>query len=119
MARLNRKVSASTLLEVIISLVIIMAVFTAAIAIYAKISTSELSLSRRQAQQQMQEMIQEVKEKKDWENETLQVKDIIYEKEITAYADYSDLYQVKIKAFQNEKLISSMKEVIKKTSYAD
>ncbi len=109
-----KRVAASTLLEVIISMVIIMAVFTVAIGIYTKVTQSAFSFSRAGAQQQMKKILQESIENKDFEDAVVQVDSIEYTKTVTAYAGYSDLLYVKIEASQNGQRLAELKQIIKK-----
>lgn len=110
----DTKVPASTLLEVLVSMLIIMIVFSIAIGIYTRITSSQLSLSSRKAQQYMQRILAESKENKNWSDETLFADSISYKKTITDYPGYSDLLLISIQAEQNGKELAEMKEIVKK-----
>ncbi|HEY0056918.1 MAG TPA: hypothetical protein VGB63_16325 [Pedobacter sp.] len=111
---LNR-VPASTLLEVIISMVVMMAVFTVAIAIFTKVTQSGYSSSKVEAQQQMQIVMQESIENRDWQNGVLVVDSIEYTKRVSNYTGYADLFLVTLEAKQQDKALGNLIRIVKKT----
>jgi hypothetical protein len=115
MAKLiQKKLPASTLPEVIISMVIIMAVFVVAIGIYVKVTQSGLSMSKTWAQQRMKSILMESIKNKDLEDAVLNLDSVEFKKSVTAYAGYADILLITIQANQHGKNVGSLQQLIKK-----
>ena len=113
---ISRKIRASSLLEVLIAMVIIMIVFSLAIGIYAKVTASGFSLSDKQIEQEMQRIVAESKKTGDWRDDTFTSGDITYRKAVGRYKDYSDLYLLEVEALKAGKSVGRVREIVKKTA---
>ena len=108
------KLRASTLVEVLVSMVIILGVFAIAMGIYIKITGSGFSLTQKQVQQQMQSIIQQSREEADFTDAVVKLDDTEYHKRVSRYGQYHDLYNVQVEAIQNGVKVGSLKQVIRK-----
>lgn len=109
-----QKIKASTLLEVLISMVIITIIFTLGIGVYSRVTSSGFSLTDKQIQQQMENILVASREDKDWKSERIELGQIIYQKEVTVYPPYSNLLLVEIKALRDGKQIASLRQIVRK-----
>jgi len=115
MAKLKdkHKVKASSLVEVLVALVIIMAVFVIAMGIYTRVTQSGISLSKMKAQKEMSRIIQESIQNGDFEGQSIERDNIVYEKSVTAYAGFSDIILIEVKADQNGRLLGHLRRLVK------
>lgn len=115
MAKLvTQKIKASTLLEVLISTVIITVIFTLALGIYSRVTNSGFSLINKKVQQQMDQIQLISRETNNWENEEITIDEIFYRKTATNYGTYSSLLMLEIEAIRDGKRIGSVRHIIKK-----
>ncbi len=115
MAKLmDKKLAASTLIEVLIAMVIIMAVFVIAIGIYTNITQSGYSISTTQSQQQMQKIISESISNHDWQDQELEEDSILYRKTVSAWPGYDDLVLIEVRANQNGKEMGILRQVVRR-----
>ncbi|GEM_PF-850282 len=127
MAGLNDKISvkslgidkkqllpAATLIEVLISLVIIMAVFVVGVAIFTRVTQSAKSNSTVAADRQMKGLLLESVKAGDMEDEVINIDSIVYYKSVLPYKDYPDLLQIKIVAVQHETTLDSIIQIVRK-----
>lgn len=110
----SHRVKASTLIEVIISLVIIMIVFVMAIGIFTKITQSGMSVSSVIARNKLNDMLQEAIKTGNYEELSIMEDSISYKQNPEDYPGYPDLLIIKLEAVQNGKLISKMQQIVKK-----
>ena len=108
----QKKLPASTLPEVLISMVIIMAVFTVAIVIYSRITASGFSLTAGQVQGEMESIIREIEEKKQLTEETITIDSIKYHKTAEPYEGFPDLVVIRVEAEQNGKVVGELRKVV-------
>ncbi|WP_146198828.1 hypothetical protein [Pararcticibacter amylolyticus] len=118
MAELTKKIEASTLVEVLIAMVIIVAVFGVAIGIYTNVTQSGYSVSTTQSQQQMRKIADESILNHDWEDQELMEDSIIYRKTVSAWPGYQDLVLIEVQALQNEKVLGKLRQVARKEEKA-
>jgi type II secretory pathway pseudopilin PulG len=111
---MNKKVQASSLLEVLVSMVIIMIVFTLAIGVYSKVTNSGISINDKQIQQQMQSIISASGENKEWDNESFEINNINFSKTVSNYNNYTDLYLIEVEAKKNGKVVGELRQIVKK-----
>ena len=111
---ITKKLQASTLLEVLISTVIITVIFTLAIGIYSRVTHSGFSLTDKQVQQQMDNIIVSSRETNNWESEDIGIDEVIYRKKVSNYSSYSSLLLVEIEALRDGKQIASVRQIVKK-----
>lgn len=118
MAKLiSGKLPASTLIEVLISMVIIMAVFVVGIAVFARVTQSGFSMSRTEAQQQMHKIIQESIANNDWEEQQVIQDSILYVKSVNEYSGYPDLLVIEVNAMQQERNIGTLRQLVRKSNH--
>ncbi len=110
----DKKLQASTLVEVLIAMVIIMAVFVVAMAIYTRVTGSGYALSSTRSQLQMQQIIRESISSRDWQEQQVEVDSIVYQKTVTAYPGYDDLVVIEVKATQNDQVLGKLRQVVRK-----
>jgi hypothetical protein len=108
-----RLVSASTLLEVVVSMVIIMAVFSVAIGIYTKVTMSGLSISKATARQHMNRILHESIENGDFQNAVLFADSVEYKKTVLPFTGYSDLTVITIQANQEGRSLGTLNQIVK------
>lgn len=108
------KIRASTLLEVIIAMVIILVVFTLAIGIYNNVLSSSPSVKKEQIKALTDKVIaQSIKEGK-WEEEEITIEGITIKKVVVPYETYKDLVVITATAFDNEKEAGQSRQIVKK-----
>lgn len=109
MAELKRgKLEASTLIEVLIAMVIIMVIFAIAIALFNNVLSGGVSLKKLSVQNELNVLAKEVETKGYVEKETLSIDGIIYKfsRQETAHPG---LCRLEIKAFREAELLGSLK----------
>jgi len=116
---LARKLEASTLVEVLIAMVIIMAVFVSGMAIFVNVTQSGVSISRLKAQERMSKMMEESVSNADWHDQVVTEDSIFYQKSVVAYPAYPDLLLIEIKAKQNDTDLGEFRQVVKKEEDED
>ena len=109
-----KRIQASTLLEVIISMVIMMAVFVVAMGIYTKVTHSGTSLSKVKAQQHMKKIIDESVQNRDWEDAVSVDDSIEYKKSVNVYAGYEDRILITVEAVQEGRSLGDIKRIVEK-----
>lgn len=115
MAKLiSNKVNASTLLEVIVAMVIIMVVFVIATGIYTNVIKSSPSIKQQQARALAAGIIQQSKIDHDWTESQVQVDSITLQKEVLPYEGYVDLILIKVTAKEQGKEIGVVKQIVKR-----
>jgi hypothetical protein len=108
------KVTASTLLEVIVAMVIIMIVFVIATGIYTNVVKSSASIEQQQARALAIGIIQQSKLDHDWTESSVQVDSITLQKEILPYEEYADLILIRVTAKEQGKEIGVVKQIVKR-----
>lgn len=115
MARIiTAKISGSTLIEVVIATVIILAVFTIAMGIFTKVTQSGYSVSRTSAHQQMQYIVEHAIRDRNYEDERLQTDSIDYDKTVVPYTGYEDLLVIQVEARQGMTTIGKIRRITRK-----
>ncbi|MBS1520715.1 MAG: hypothetical protein JST50_06960 [Bacteroidetes bacterium] len=107
------KVEASTVLEVVVSMVIIIAVFGIAMMIYANVSRMSLSGQKIKAQAVLSQVAKGISETDLGSNQQLMLHDLTIEKSVKPYADNNKILEVNLKAFdKNHLLLAESHELI-------
>lgn len=114
-----KRIESSTLLEVIISMVIMMAVFVVAMGIYTKVTHSGISLGKVKAQQHMKRIIDESVQNRDWEDAVSVNDSIEYKKTVSVYAGYEDRVLITVEAVQQGRSIGDIKQIVEKREDED
>jgi len=110
----SNKVKASTLLEVIVAMVIIMIVFVVATSIYTNVIKSSPSIKQQQARALAIGVIQQSKLDNDWTESSVQVDSMILQKEVLPYEEYADLILIRVTAKEQGKEIGTVKQIVKR-----
>nr|WP_068893381.1 prepilin-type N-terminal cleavage/methylation domain-containing protein [Pedobacter panaciterrae] len=108
------KVKASTLLEVIVAMVIIMIVFVIATGIYTNVIKSSPSIKQQQARALASGIIQQSTLDRDWTESSVQVDSITLQKEVLPYEGYADLILIRVTAKEQGKEIGIAKQIVKR-----
>ncbi|PTT01385.1 hypothetical protein DBR11_07495 [Pedobacter sp. HMWF019] len=115
MAQLKGKhLRASTLLEVIVAMVVILAVFTLAIGIYTNVTRSSPSFRQQYLRKISEDVIKESINSKNWKDEELVVDSVILKKQIKALDGYTDLVVIEVSASEYGKEACKIKRIVKK-----
>lgn len=109
---ITRRVRASSLLEVIVSMVIIVVVFGLAMMMIANITRGSLSTKKMHAQSILKNMLMNGEGQKDWISKTVTIDSVRVEQEVKPYA--TGLLDVRLTAYDanNEKMAELRKVVI-------
>lgn len=109
----RHQVRASTIIEVLISMVIIMVVFGIAMMIYANIVQSSLSVKKIRAQAILNEVLQTDESVPIINATTINVDNIRIEQVVKVYPSESQLSQIDLTAYDNNgKEITALHKVI-------
>jgi hypothetical protein len=101
---INMRVNASTVLEVIVSMIIIIAVFGIAMMIYANVTRMSLSAQRIKAQAVLSQIMKDLNEAELSSTQESVVGDFTIERSIKPYAENSKLLEVDLKAYDKNHL---------------
>lgn len=113
MAQLNRKLKASTLLEVIVAMVVILIVFVLATGIYANVMRSSPSIKQQRVKALMAEMIAKSMAEENWKDEEVVADSISFQKTVLPYQNYADLFLLQVLAVENGKEIGKVQRIVK------
>lgn len=109
--KLNKGVNASTLLEVIVSMVIIVVVFGIAMMIYTNVLRFSLSAKKLRAQMILNQTMLKAENNPQSITQTLTVGDFRVEQEIKPYTN--NLTEIHLTAYdQNQQKIAELEKVI-------
>ena len=107
------KVRASTILEVLISMIIILIVFTIGMMIFGNVSRLSLSAQKVKAESILEERLLNAEQSKINLDETVTVGDFQIEQEIKQYGNNSHLFLVHLIAWDNNRIkIAELQKVI-------
>ncbi|MEE1945908.1 type II secretion system protein [Pedobacter sp. KR3-3] len=113
MAKLiNKKLEASTLIEVLIAMVIIMVVFAIAMQVFGNVLRTGVSYKKLQAQNQMQLLSEQVKKNGYVEEAEVKIDSISYQLSI-APAEVAGIAKLEIKASLNGANLGNIKCLFK------
>jgi hypothetical protein len=108
-----KRLTASTLTEVLVAMVIIMIISAIAIGIQVKITTGGKSLSQIRARQEMEALLKTDFEKNEWnDGEEIMIDSIVYRTSIKPYQDSHTLLLVHITAYRGSVLMGELKQVV-------
>ncbi|MCC8427245.1 hypothetical protein [Mucilaginibacter sp. UR6-11] len=112
----HKSIKASTILEVIISMIIILLVFTIAMMISANVMRSSLSVKKVAAQAVLHEILIKVEQVKEPASQIYTVDEFRIEQEIKPDANFQNLLDVHLTAYDTnqEKLAELQKIIINK-----
>jgi type II secretory pathway pseudopilin PulG len=109
----KHSVKGSTILEVIISMIIIIVVFGIAMMIFTNVNRLSLSVKKLKAQAILQQALLQAEQANDHTDQTITVDDLIVKQEITPFENESGLSIITLTAFDpNHEQIARLKKVI-------
>ncbi len=107
------KVNASTILEVVIAMVIIIMVFGIAMMIYTNVLRLSLSAKKIKAQAILQEIVLKSEQTKDFSTQSITIDDFRVEQEIKPYLNDTLLNEIHVTAYDgNQQKITELQKVI-------
>ena len=110
---IHRRVKASSLIETIVAMMIVMLVFFVAMSIYVNVLRNSISLSELSAAQQLQTLAQETIKNKSYFNETIDTETLTITKSCGNYGSYSELFLLNIEAQDKSgRIVATRKELI-------
>jgi Tfp pilus assembly protein PilV len=111
--KLKSKINASTIMEVLVSMVIIMVIFGIAMMICANVMQSSLSLKKIKARAILNDRMADIELNHDTLSKTLQVDDLRIEQVTHQYGNHIGLMQIDLNVFDpNQQLISEVHKII-------
>lgn len=112
----NHRIKASTILEVIISMVIIMLVFTIAMMISANVIRSSLSVKKLYAEAVLQDLLIKAEQSQETNTQTFNIDDLRIEQEVKPDINFSNLLNIHLTAYDinSGKIAEVQKKVINK-----
>ncbi len=114
------KVKASTLVETIVAMVIIIIAFGTAMLMYLHVTDGERLLARTKADILLQRLAEESKLQQNFEERIYEEGGIKVKKKVAPYPDYSGAYLMNLQATDPKgEVLSEYREVILKESASD
>lgn len=112
---IKTKVMASTILEVIIAMVIIILVFGIAMMIYTNVLRMSLSVKKIQAQAVLQETLFNAEKTNNYASQSITVGDFRVEEEVKPFNGDTTLREIHLTAFDsNQQQITELQKVIRR-----
>lgn len=109
------KLRASTLLEVVVAMVVILIVFVFAMGIYANIVSSSPSVKAQKYRSVISGLIQESIRKKNWEEETVLIDSVWFKKTVGLFPDYPDVLMISVTGTAHGKVVGKGSQLVKVT----
>lgn len=111
--KLNARVDASTILEVIVSMVVIVVVFGIAMMIYSNVLRTSVSAKKIRAQAILTQTMQKIEDNPEIVTQSLTIDDFRIEQEIKPYSTNNNLTEIHLTAYdQNQQKIAELEKVI-------
>jgi Tfp pilus assembly protein PilE len=112
-SKLKGRLPASSILEVIVSMVIIVIVFGIAMMIYTNVLRLSLSAKKLKAQALLQETMLKAEHSSENTSQSVTVDDFRIEQEVKPYQDNAGLTEIHLTAFDpNQQKIAELQKVI-------
>ncbi|WP_448698215.1 hypothetical protein ACFGVR_15460 [Mucilaginibacter sp. AW1-3] len=109
----NTKVKASGILEVVIAMVVIVAVFIMAMMIFANVQRLSLTTKTIKAQGVLKEILCKARQDLRVAKERYTLDDFNIEQGISPYGDTGNLYQITLAAYDtNQEKVAEIKEIV-------
>jgi len=109
--RMRYRVSASSLLEVIVAMVIIVVVFGLAMMIAANVSRGSLSVEKLHAQAVLKNVLAEEEGRRDFVSRTISIDSVAVEQEVKPYD--AGLVEIHLTAYDNSnKKMAELRKVV-------
>ncbi|MBB3058139.1 hypothetical protein [Mucilaginibacter gotjawali] len=110
---IKAEVKASTILEVVIAMVLIVVVFSIAMMIFANVTSSSLSVKKIRAQAVLHEALLDAEKSISPTSQSLNVDDFRIEQEVKPYNQMSQLYDIHLTAYDgNQQKVTELEKVI-------
>jgi Tfp pilus assembly protein PilV len=110
---LETKVKASTILEVLISMIIIILVFGIAMMIYSNVTRLSLSVKKIQAQAILQGLMTNIEQSKENTSQSIIAGDYTIEQSVKSYNDKTNLVDVRLTAYDdNHQEVAELQKVM-------
>lgn len=120
MVKLNHKIPATTLIETIVSMVIIMLVFGIAMLIFVNVIRTDNIVQRTEVFFKMNEILFETKQKKEFTNEIFIYESFEIRRTIKSYMRSNKTKQITVAAYNTkDELIAEKHELIIDTNEKD
>ncbi len=113
MAKLSEKLKASTLLEVIVAMVVILIVFVLSTGIYANVIRSSPLVKQQRIKALMAGLIQQSMDQGNLKEEVVFIDSISFETTVNVYQGYADLLLVSIVAVEQGNEVGKTKRIFK------
>lgn len=113
MAELKMKLKASTLLEVIVAMVVILIVFMLATGIYTNVTGSSPSIKQQRVKALITGLLEKSINDGNWQDEQVVVDSLVLQKTVTPYHGYGDLVLMNIRVMERGKEIERIKQIVK------
>ncbi|HJP63618.1 MAG TPA: hypothetical protein VJ844_09265 [Mucilaginibacter sp.] len=111
--KVQGKVQASTILEVVIAMVMIVVVFGIALMIFSNISRLSLSVKKLNAEAILQDRLLKIEQYDNNTDEIARVGELHIEQKVTHYNDDNHLSQVQLTAYDdNNNIVAELQKVI-------
>lgn len=110
------QVKASTLLEVIVAMVIILVIFTLAMGIYNNVLSATSYVKHQQANALMEQLVRQSITQQNWKDEETTLDSISLKKTVNPYEQYTDLVIITVTAYQQDKQIGEYARIAKKSA---
>lgn len=111
--KLNGKVKASSILETVISMVVIVTVFTIALMIFGNVQRLSLSAKKVKVDGILNEALLTAEKAPSITKQSFTVDNFRIEEEISAYNNTTNLYLISLVAYDpNQEKIAQLKEVV-------
>lgn len=109
----DRKLNASSLLETIVALMVVMLVFGIAMTIYVNVMRNSSSLAEVKASLRLDVLAKETKEKKAFFDENFEEEQVDFEKRVTKYQNKEGLLLLELEARdKTNRILAERKEII-------
>jgi len=109
----NTKIKASTILEVLIAMVIIMVIFGIAMMIYANVTQSSLSVKKIKAEAVLREYLQSAEKSNGNTTQSFTLDDLHIEQTIKSYNAEKKLVEIDLVAYDiNQQKVAELHKVI-------
>ena len=113
---LETRVKASTVLEVIVSMVIIITVFGVAMMIYANVTRMSLSNQKIKAEAVLSQVIKDMDKVELSSDQQSVIEGLSVERSVKSYSENNKLLQVDLKAYdQNHQLLAELHQLVIKS----
>ncbi len=115
--KLNSKIKGSTIVEVVISMVVIVTVFGIAMMILSNVLRFSLSAKKLRAQAILWEVMLKTEQTKDNTAQTFTIDDFRVEQEAKTYNDNANLIEIHLVAYdRNQQKVSELQKIIVNTN---